>query len=194
MVQSFDHWDPIGYGFDATVEFPPHGLFSSRSAHLPAASVRPGFHGRLLDYQALATEALARPVPTHTWFRGVTPQWDNTPRRQSRGIVCVGSSPGLFRRWLEDALRYTYLFRDPPERLVFVNAWNEWAEGAYLEPDATNGSAYLLALNEALRATHGYALETARILQGGALVRGLVDEARREWRARSLRQPGVDRA
>jgi lipopolysaccharide biosynthesis protein len=189
MVQSFDHWDPIGYGFDAAVEFPPHGAHSPRPAERLAVAPHAGFHGRLLAYEGAVADALARPMPAHTWFRGVMPGWDDTPRRGSRATVFVGSSPALFRGWLEEALRFTYLFRRPSERFVFVNAWNEWAEGAYLEPDLS-GSAYLHSVEEALQSTRGYALESARIPGTGAQARGLPEAARRAWRARSLRETG----
>lgn len=189
MVQSFGHWDPIGYGFDAAVEFPPHGSESPQPTSRHTRATHPGFHGNLVEYEAVIAHALARPVPVHTWFRGVMPGWDNTPRRESRATVYVGSTPALFRRWLQEALRFTYLFRRLPERLVFVNAWNEWGEGAYLEPDLSNGDAYLRAIEEALQSTRGYALETAQILERGAATTGMLEQARRAWRARSLREP-----
>lgn len=190
MVQTFGQWDPIGYGLDAAVEFPPHNLNLSRLAkpNVPAADA--GFHGTLADYQWAMAEVLSRPVPAHTWFRGVMTGWDNTPRRGNRGTVFVGSSPVWFGQWLQEALRFTYVFRRASERLVFVNSWNEWAEGAYLEPDASNGSSFLLAIEQALRATHGYALETAQILQGEGNASGLLEEVQRAWRARSRRTEG----
>lgn len=186
MVQSFGHWDPIGYGFDAAVEFPPHGLPAPRSATV--GSTHADFRGIVSDYEVAITQALSRPVSAHPWFRGVMAGWDNTPRRGARGSVFLGSTPASFQRWLEEVLRFTYLFARPSERLVFVNAWNEWGEGAYLEPDAANGSAYLVAVEEALRATHGYASETAHILQTGAQAGGVLEGARRAWRARVLRE------
>jgi lipopolysaccharide biosynthesis protein len=187
MVQTFGQWDPIGYGFDAAVEFPPHNLGWSRSAKRVLPKADRTFRGILSEYQAVITEALARPVPAHPWFRGVMTGWDNTPRRNSRGTVFVGSSPALFERWLEETLRFTYAFRRAAERLVFVNAWNEWGEGAYLEPDASNETGYLDAVTEALRSTHTYALETSRILESGE-TSGLLEEAQQGWRARYLRQ------
>ena len=191
MVQSFGHWDPIGYGFDAAVEFPPHGPHGMRTSAHPAVTAHSGFRGSLRDYAALASDALTLPVPAHTWFRGVVPGWDNTPRRGPRATVYAGSSAVLFRRWLEEMLRYTYVVRRPSERLVFVNAWNEWGEGAYLEPDVSSGDSYLRAVADALASTRGYAIETARLMETGAHERGLLDDARRAWRARSLGGDGL---
>lgn len=185
-VQSFGQWDPIGYGFDAAVEFPPHGPQGSRRAKRIPAQPRGGFRGTLRDYEDVVSDSLSRPVPAHTWFRGVMPGWDNTPRRGSRATIYLGASPESFERWLAHVLRFTYVFRSCSERLVFVNAWNEWGEGAYLEPDQSNGDSYLRAIAAALGSTREYALETARILGSGVAPGGLIEEARRAWRARSL--------
>ncbi len=188
MVQSFGHWDPIGYGFDAAVEFPPHNLGLVRSARRTVHGIHPDFRGNLNKYEGVITDTLARPAPAYTWFRGLMTGWDNTPRRGARGTVFVGSSPALFGRWFRELLRFTYVFRRPSERLVFVNAWNEWAEGAYLEPDASSGSAYLDAVAAALESTRDYALETARLHGAATQTGGLLEDARRAWRARSMRQ------
>src|SRR5204862_2302539 len=71
--------------------------------------------------------------------------WDNTPRRGADGIVFTDASPELFAKGLDE---FVPSVRDKPfqERLVFVNAWNEWAEGNYLEPDQQRGRAYLEAV------------------------------------------------
>ena len=62
----------------------------------------------------------------------------------------TGSNPDLYCEWLEAIIRQTQ--EKPPERqLVFINAWNEWAEGSHLEPDQRWGRAYLEATRQALR-------------------------------------------
>jgi lipopolysaccharide biosynthesis protein len=71
--------------------------------------------------------------------------WDNTPRRGRRGIVLVNSTPQALRRSLDAAVA-SVAGVDLEHRLVFVNAWNEWAEGNYLEPDRTDGRARLEAI------------------------------------------------
>jgi lipopolysaccharide biosynthesis protein len=64
-------------------------------------------------------------------------------------LAFEGSTPGGFQAWLGDALEETLKHRFGDERLVFVNAWNEWAEGAYLEPDRRFGHAFLEAVRNA---------------------------------------------
>ena len=84
-------------------------------------------------------------------FRAVMTGWDNTPRRQRRGYVFLGATPERYGEWLAEAVRQTRE-RHPSDRpLVFINAWNEWAEGAHLEPDQRYKRAYLEATQEAMR-------------------------------------------
>ena len=72
----------------------------------------------------------------------VIPNWDNTPRRGSRGVVFHESTPEMFRRHLRQAIEEVG-FNEPERRLVFIKSWNEWAEGNYLEPDQRYGRSYL---------------------------------------------------
>jgi lipopolysaccharide biosynthesis protein len=75
----------------------------------------------------------------------VMPNWDNTPRSGQHGIVYRNSTPELFARHLAKAVA---IVKDRPqqEAIIFLKAWNEWAEGNYLEPDAKHGHAYLKAM------------------------------------------------
>jgi GT2 family glycosyltransferase len=147
-VQSFDaEWDvdPRPWGFDAAVEFPPHGLA------VPAARPRGSRGGgRFFDYARSAERFMARPVPPYPLLRTVMPSWDNSPRRQDRGDVFLNGSPEAYFRWLRAMVRQTRQLRFGDERLVFINAWNEWAEGNHLEPDHAHGHAYLEATTRAL--------------------------------------------
>jgi O-antigen biosynthesis protein len=146
-THSFDHQDPRVLGFDAATEFAPNNM--AQAAGVPDAP-RPDFRGVLYDYRELVRTNLDREVPGYPLFRCVTPMWDNEARRPSRGVVYAHSSPGLYRQWLEGACKWTERHLDIDEPFVFVNAWNEWAEGAHLEPDQRYGYAYLNATAEAL--------------------------------------------
>ncbi len=133
-VQSFGITDPRPYGFDAAVDFPPH--FKHELID-PSTfdGVAPDFEGYLEDYLKCAGNQVNQPPPPYVRYRGVMPAWDNTPRRLNKAHVCVYSSPAAYQEWLEDIVEQTMARSPAQEPLVFLNAWNEWAEGAYLEPD-----------------------------------------------------------
>ncbi len=140
--------DPTRAGFDAAVEFPPIG-HRAESLGQRVGLTNPAFRGTVFGYANLAAHYLMLPRPRFRQFRGVTPVWDNTARRQGDPMIVTGSSPELFGVWIEHALRQTRLRHAGDERLLFVNAWNEWAEGNHLEPDARYGRRYLHALRAA---------------------------------------------
>jgi len=145
--------DPHDFGFDAAVEFQPcWPMLDTLSNQTP--NLREKIKGmiqkespgkkrhRVFDYEEVCHAALARPVPPYVRFPCVTPSWDNTARRRWGGIVLQGATPKLYGQWLRQTVE-----RLPslglPEPVVFVNAWNEWAEGNHLEPDQRWGTRYL---------------------------------------------------
>ncbi len=140
---------PSRFGFDAAVEFPPHP-FDSKLIVPPVRERKPLFQGTVHDFREAVLDYLTVNSPGFTRFRGVMPAWDNTPRRQDQGTIYHGSSPGAYQAWLEAALDFTREQYIGEERIVFLNAWNEWAEGAYLEPDQRHGHGYLEATRNAL--------------------------------------------
>ncbi|WP_162173856.1 glycoside hydrolase family 99-like domain-containing protein [Hyphomonas johnsonii] len=149
-TQSFETVDPSEYGFDAAIEFPPNNLGLEPVENL-VEPVSDAFACHIYDWSKLVERSADYPEVPYRLFRGVTPQWDNTARRMNQSAILWGSSPGQYELWLRRAAaQVTQDFRDAQERLVFINAWNEWAEGAYLEPDAQNGYAWLDATRRAL--------------------------------------------
>ncbi|HUL41008.1 MAG TPA: glycoside hydrolase family 99-like domain-containing protein, partial [Burkholderiales bacterium] len=137
---------PAAYGCDAVVEFPPHGM----SEPLDANGFAPGFEGVVYDYLRLALSGGTKPMPGFARFPCVAPGWDNSARRKAHSHIFVNDSPGAFQAWLEAAIQRCREQNGPDHRFVFINAWNEWAEGAYLEPDQRLGHANLEALRNAL--------------------------------------------
>lgn len=79
----------------------------------------------------------------------VYPNWDNTPRSSTRGLVLTGSNPDSFRTNVHNAVS-TLTGRPAEEKLLWIKSWNEWAEGNYLEPDLEHGRAWLEALKDGL--------------------------------------------
>jgi lipopolysaccharide biosynthesis protein len=141
---------PGDYGFDAAIEFPPHNLGVPDVGHR-LQLYDPGSEASIYDYEHTVDKALARPEPPYRQFRGIMPSWDCTPRRANPGVF-INCAPHRYQRWLEGLCAKTAndAGRSPDEKLIFVNAWNEWAEGAYLEPDSKYGYAYLDATARAL--------------------------------------------
>jgi FkbM family methyltransferase len=155
-VESFDHASslesPESHGFDAAVEYPPHHRSAPYSGRLQL--VNPEFRGSVNDYRDFVLQDVNYKDAKYTHFRAVMPSWDNTARRQNDGVVFWGSTPGAYQASLETAVQYTFEQNVGEERVVFVNAWNEWAEGAHLEPDRRFGRAYLEATRNALKALY----------------------------------------
>jgi len=165
------HVDPRSFGFDAAVEFQPDWK------HLPDV-LRPrkplilrALHrtmpGRLPDpykgfyvhqvrsYDALVARMLQREPPDYKCFPCVTPGWDNSARRRSEANIFIESTPARYRSWLTSTIERTRQTLSGDERIVFINAWNEWAEGCHLEPDQKWGLQYLEATREAVRTFDG---------------------------------------
>lgn len=149
--ETTDSRQPLDAGFDATVEFPPH---RHRAVWMNAqiAGLDPGFRGIVTSYRAQVIQSLTRRTGGARRLRCVFPSWDNTARRGRDATVFAGSSPELFGHWVEAMVRDTRRRLSGDERLLFVNAWNEWAEGCCLEPDARYGTRYLEALRDGLDA------------------------------------------
>jgi hypothetical protein len=132
--------DPAEFGCDAAVEFWPHDV---QKIAMPADRSQDGTGPHnLYEYRDLAEGVLNRSNPPFRRYPCVVPDWDNTARVGVEGLALRGSTPELYGRWLEGAIRKVS-DNPPEEQLVFVNAWNEWAEGTYLEPDFKYGRAYL---------------------------------------------------
>jgi hypothetical protein len=134
---------------DGLIRFPPGSGIGLQSVRSLAPGLAPAHAGDIYNYDAavngadLATQG-PRGLPI---YPGVMPGWDNTPRRGSSAYVFHGSNPLSFRRWLS---RASEAAAGLPHPMVFINAWNEWAEGAHLEPDARFGRANLLAVRDVL--------------------------------------------
>jgi lipopolysaccharide biosynthesis protein len=140
--------DLAASGLDASLGFPPH---NGRWDWLPQGRLRvqPHFGGNILSYQSLVTDAIRklRAGLPDTYFPGVMVTFDNTARRQGTPDIWFGANPYTFRRWLAAAVAAT-AHREFDRRVVFINAWNEWAEGAVLEPSDRFGSTFLLAVRD----------------------------------------------
>ena len=157
-VESDGKCDPNDIGFDAALEFAPD--WESRGPRLKADSKLFNGADRSLEkvcndnyvhsYQTMADRMMSKELPGYTWFRCVTPSWDNCARRKSGANIYLGATPEKYGAWLSSAIDITTVHLSGDERLVFINAWNEWAEGNHLEPDQKYGDAYLEATKQAM--------------------------------------------
>lgn len=134
--------DFANFGFDSAVEFPPHNVSFENVA--PDIAFERPFYGNVIQYADIARAYLARKYGNARVFRTVLPSWDNTARMGSRARVLLNGTPDNYEHWLGAALDLAR--RDTSEEaLVFINAWNEWAEGCHLEPDRRFGHGFLQA-------------------------------------------------
>jgi len=125
--------------FDCALEFPPHGILLPIDP--PPSGLVPKFNGSVDHYHDLAyKDKVDFPI-----FKCVSPSWDNTPRKGISSHIFHGSTPDFYQEQLTDA------FQDSHHNTVFINAWNEWGEGAHLEPDIKWGDAYLQATKNAIQ-------------------------------------------
>lgn len=140
--------DPTKLGFDAAVEFQPDWMNLG-------TRLRDGNYGayednHIEDYSALVRRQLQKNAPPYKRFPCVTPGWDNTPRRSKNATILRDATPELYGAWLQGVIsRFVPYSRY--ENLIFVNAWNEWGEGAHLEPCQKWGRAFLDATARAVQ-------------------------------------------
>jgi lipopolysaccharide biosynthesis protein len=162
-MHRLDDEQSVDLGFDAVVDFQPNrdnlpapSFWNRIRCFLPRAA---NFIGRKYklegwftplavafrhDYRRLAENVMSVPPSKVSRFPCVIPSWDNSARKRWGATVIQNDDAGLFERWLRSAARSVENY-PPEEQLVFVNAWNEWAEGCHLEPDTRNGRRFLEA-------------------------------------------------
>jgi lipopolysaccharide biosynthesis protein len=157
--------DPRTKGLDGVVEFQPDfpALLNNESLtgdpgneRLPPCEAARKLGHRIYDYATMVEWMQEKTLPDYPYFRCVTPSWDNTARRKRDGIIIHGSTPELYRDWLADVVAAAKCHAGG-DRFIFLNAWNEWAEGNHLEPCQRWG--------------HEYLHVTRRVLAGGVTAR-----------------------
>ena len=156
--------DPARFGFDAAVAFAPfHNLVHRGARSLLARGTRKSLgietlatRHQIYDYAHVLDDHLAVPQPHYKCYPGISPGFDNSPRRADRGATIIkGSTPALYERWLQELTeRFEPFSLD--ENFVFVNAWNAWAEGNHLEPCLRWGRRYLEAHARVARSSVGH--------------------------------------
>lgn len=148
MAQTFGELDPRPYGFDAAVEFPPHQLYNLNRVTGNQIGLYSDFEGIVFDYSENGND-LCSFKNDYVLFKTTCPTWDNTARRKKSSHIFVNSTPMVYAKRLSGNIQYSVDHLSTEKCFTFINAWNEWAEGAYLEPDSVYGYAYLNATSKA---------------------------------------------
>lgn len=145
LVAALTHgnWEFESMGFDAGMEFPPHDPRVSNYKH--RLDLLHPVEGSVLRFGDVAERYLSHEYSNRVVYRGLFPSWDNSARVQGRGTIVLDGTPDNYALWLHRATALTLLERPPAQQLVFINAWNEWAEGCHLEPDRRYGLSFLEA-------------------------------------------------
>lgn len=169
-VESHDErGDPAELGFDAALQFEPRWaelgewqIFRRKWWHRQSLGTGEAAYrdNVIYEYKDLVERALATPEPSYLRIPCVCPSWDNSARRAKGAVIFLRSTPELYEHWLARVVSRQKAriaagadARQPAESLVFINAWNEWAEGNHLEPCRKWGRAYLEATRRVLQST-----------------------------------------
>jgi lipopolysaccharide biosynthesis protein len=149
---------PETMNFDAALRFQPDwtvlpepekGSLFSRFLHKSGIKKSPFIVNNIFDYRIFVENAKKKPYPAYKLFPSVTPMWDNSARRKNGATVFINSDPDIFNEWLTHTIKEFRAYSDD-ENFIFINAWNEWAEGNHLEPCRKWGNGFLQAIKNAL--------------------------------------------
>lgn len=152
-TNAFGFSDPLSIGFDAIVEFPPHNVVAADiSQNLNI--INDDYNGSIYKYDDVVSYSTNRLKNStdkkYPYYPSVMTSWDNCARKPSRGNVFHGSTPKKFEFWLNEVAVWSNEKNTEGNNFVFINAWNEWGEGTYLEPDRRYGYAYLSAVSSVI--------------------------------------------
>ncbi|WP_310391096.1 glycoside hydrolase family 99-like domain-containing protein [Hymenobacter sp.] len=153
------HPNPHELGFDAAVDFQPDwcklpgrefGSLKTRGLNRLGMKPSPYLQDEIRDYGDVVAAMISRAKPDYKLFPGVTPDWDNSARRKKNAIIMTNSTPDKYEGWLRHVAQ-SFTAYSPDENFIFINAWNEWAEGNHLEPCQRWGRQYLEATHRVLK-------------------------------------------
>ncbi len=135
--------DYAKFGFDSGIEFPPHNLQELVNIN---SSIKffDAFQGNVMQYAAIAQSYLDRTYGNARVFKTVFPSWDNSARTGDRAVIVINAIPENYEYWLSSTIDKVQQSGEG-DQLIFINAWNEWAEGCHLEPDRWFGHGFLQA-------------------------------------------------
>lgn len=103
---------------------------------------------QIYDYDDLWNLILSAKPRSPKSVPGAFVDWDNSPRKQECGTLVRNATPAKFKQYLKKQIIRAK--EEYKKDMLFLFAWNEWCEGAYLEPDTLNKYGFLEAVREAL--------------------------------------------
>lgn len=152
---------PKSSGFDFAFEFHPNSFNLPKSIPYPSTYLKKTINkikkrlnikvenlNYFVDYSSYAVNQTEIGYQKDI-YPGITPMWDNTARRKANNFILHDSTPEKYKMWLR-YIRENYPWDSVPQNFLFLNAWNEWAEGNHLEPCIKYGTSYLEATKKAL--------------------------------------------
>ncbi|WP_193910855.1 glycoside hydrolase family 99-like domain-containing protein [Cellvibrio polysaccharolyticus] len=151
-AQTFGFKNPKEFGFDASMEFPPHTVKSNK-INDSLDIVNANFAGNIYDYEEVVRNSCTEKEFTYKCFRTAMLSWDNTARKQDNSHTFANFTLLKYKQWLTHIATRTHdtATLSDQEKFIFINAWNEWAEGTHLEPDRKHGYGYLQATYDVLK-------------------------------------------
>ena len=156
-MMNFDSSDPRKQGFDAGVEFAPLSIYKNPQFDKERATVKnfrnsfidTNYLGNAIDYRALLSTANGYSEFDFPTYKSVSPSWDNDARKKGKQSgVFYAANADNYGKWLKETIDRSSHETNSP--LIFINAWNEWGEGAVLEPTLGYGHANLLRTAEVI--------------------------------------------
>ncbi len=149
-VQSIGITDPRVFGCDSAVEFPPSGFWRFLKPKRYVENLDPNFKGYLYDYNDIVEIALRKKRVNYSLYRGAMLGFDNVARKLNSGVIFHNFTIESYKKWLLGCIAYEKHYQPKEKQILFINSWNEWGEGTYLEPDEKFGLQYLEATKEVM--------------------------------------------
>lgn len=141
----------INCGFDGVNQFNPTADIEKFSLlNNKINFIRDDFSGEVFDHKQYVEQRKYVNTDYYKIYKCVFPSWDNTPRKGKDSWIFEGSSPKLYYKWIYDTMLTNKGNNYLDDDVVFINAWNEWGEGAILEPCTKYGYAFLNATKKAI--------------------------------------------
>ena len=157
-TNSFGFRNHKGYKIDGIAEFPPHHVKGKQTFYQKKEinKMSNEFKGNIYDYKIFRDSCLDNykiinsNKKDYAYYPATFPSWDNTPRLKCNGNMWIANDSEEFYYWLIETMKFSSDYNSLDDNFVFINAWNEWGEGAFLEPDKINGFDNLLTVKELL--------------------------------------------